>query len=278
MKKSQYFLRSFLTINLICILAIGVLAQGRHGGRSDRGFGYSGARFNAPRNYVSIGNNYRNYNSYRSNFGRNYNFYGSQFQPVYSSPYIYSHFGPAFGFRINILPFGYSPFFIGNNPFYYYQGIYYRPYNNGGYEVVAPPLNAVVKHLPSGAKVTVINGEKYYELGGTFYQEETSSKNKLQYRVVGTNGVINTVDENENESSINDVPTINDAPPINNNLKPESEKLVQSQKISQLPANSKTVIINKQKLYLAPNGIYYQESVDANNNVSYQSVGGDDNN
>ena len=272
MKKSQYFLKCFLSLNLILIFAIGVLAQGRHAGRSDRGFGNSGARFNASRNYASIGNNYRNYNSYRSNFGRSYNLYSSPFQPIYRSPYIYSHFGPAFGFRINVLPFGYNPFFIGNNPFYYYQGVYYRPYNNGGYEVVAPPLNAIVKHLPSGVKVTLINSEKYYELGGTFYQEEISSKNKLQYRVVGTNGVINTVNGDDNES------TINDAQPVDNNLKPESDKLDQIQKLSQLPANSKPVIINKQKLYLAPNGIYYQEAVDANNDISYQSVGGEDNN
>ena len=269
MKKSQYFLRSFLAINIVLLITLGVSAQGRRGGRSERGFGYSGSRFNAPRNFVSIGNNYRNYNSYRLDFGHNYNYYGSPYRSAYRSPFVYSHFGPAFGFRISILPFGYSPFFIGNNPFYYYQGVYYRPYNNGGYEVIAPPLNAVVKHLPSGAKVTVINGEKYYELGGTFYQEEISAKNKLQYRVVGTNGVINTVGEDENES------TINDAPPVNNNLKPESEKFVQTQKLSQLPANCKSVIINNQKLYLAPNGIYYQESIDANNNLSYQSVGGE---
>ena len=121
--------------------------------------------------------------------------------------------------------------------------------------------------MPSGAKVTVINGEKYYELGGTFYQQEVSAKNKLQYRVIGTNGVINTVDEDDNEAAINDAPSVN-------NLKSESEKFVQGQKLSQLPINSKGVYINKQKLYLAPNGIYYQELLDANNNLSYQSVGG----
>ena len=95
-----------------------------------------------------------------------------------------------------MLPFGYDPFFIGNNPFYYYQGIYYRPYSSGGYEIVAPPLGATVKHLPAGAKATVINGQKYYELGGTFYQEEITGKDKLEYVVVGTNGVINTIDQN----------------------------------------------------------------------------------
>ena len=273
MKKLQYFLKSYSAIILICFLTMGVAAQGRYGGRNTHGFGYSGARFCAPRNYISVINNFRNYNSYQSYFNRNYNYYSSPFHPTYRSPYVYSHFGPAFGFRINILPLGYSSFYIGYNPFYYYQGIYYRPYNNGGYEVTAPPLDAIVKHLPSGAKVTIINGEKYFEVGGTFYQEETSAKNKLQYRVIGTNGVINTVEESENASIPNDVP----APSVDN-LKFESDKFIQGQKINQLPANSKSVIINNQKYYLAPSGIYYQESIDANNNIIYQSVSGEDNN
>ena len=272
MKNSQSLLRCFLAINLIFLITLGVSAQGHHGGRNNRAFRYSGARFYAPRNYLFNGNNFRSYNRQRLNFGHNYNYFSSSYRPAFHSPFVYSHYGPAFGFRISILPFGYTPFFIGNTPFYYFQGVYYRSYNNGGYEVIAPPLNAVVNHLPSGAKVTVINGEKYYELGGTFYKEEESEKSNLQYRVIGTNGVINTVDRDENQI------TTEDAPPINNNLKHESEKFVQEKKTMQLPANSKSVIINNQNFYLAPNGNYYQEINDANNNLSYQCVGGEGDN
>lgn len=272
MKKSPFFLRSFLAINLVCLLTLGVAAQGRRSG----GRGGGGFRFSSPHNYVSIGNSYRGYN----NFGFNYNHYPRyQYHSIYSSPYAYAHFGPAFGFRINVLPFGYYPFYIGNDPFYYYQGIYYRPYNNGGYQVVAPPLGAIVKHLPSGAKVTVINDEKYYELGGTFYQQETSAKNKVQYRVIGTDGVLNTVKPEQEESNdINTAPST--TPPVSSNDLKQSpvDNYAQGQKLNQLPANSKAVTINKQKLYLAPNGIYYQEEIDANNNLSYQNVGGDENN
>ena len=63
MKKSQYFLRSFLVINLMFLITLGVIAQGRHGGRNARRFGYSESRFDAPQKYLSIGNNFRNYNS-----------------------------------------------------------------------------------------------------------------------------------------------------------------------------------------------------------------------
>lgn len=275
MKMSQFFIRFFLVLNLICLLTIAVAAQGRHSG--SRGGGWGNFRYSAPRNYVCIGNSYRGYNSFGFNY---YNHYPRfQYRTTYRIPYTYAHFGPNFGFRINVLPFGYYPFYIGNDPFYYHQGVYYRPYNNGGYQVVAPPLGAIVKHLPSGAKVTIINDQKYYELGGTFYQQETSAKNKIQYRVIGTDGVLNTVErESEGSNEINSSP-LPVPPAVENNLKSSSPiGYSQGQKLNQLPANSKAVTINNQKLYLAPNGIYYQEEIDANNNLSYQSVGGENNN
>ena len=275
MKKYRVFMPFFFSITLLCFLSLGVVAQGRNGGRGG-GYGNSGSRFSSPRNYVSITNNYRGYNSNRFNYGLSYNYYPSyQYRSIYQSPYVYAHFGPAFGFRINVLPFGYNPFYIGNNPFYYYQGIYYRPYIDGGYEVTAPPLGAIVKHLPDRVKVTIINGQKYFELGGTFYEGEISAKNKLQYRVIGINGVINTSDlvEDRNNDTSDVKVTGNDyAPSVNatNDIKINQD----GQKIDQLPANSKVVIINKQKLYLTPNGIYYKEIIDADNKLTYECVGG----
>ena len=279
MNKSKYFSHLLLAIGLAVIISSGTFAQnGRY--HSNRGGGRyynSGVRYNGSRNYVSIGignRGYRSYDNYRSGYrpyygyGSGYNYYPSyHYRPVYRSPFGYSHFGPAFGLRLSILPFGYSPFFIGNDPFYYYHGVYYRPYADGGYEVTAPPLGATVKHLPSGSKATVINGQKYYELGGTFYQEEMSPKNKLQYVVVGTDGVINTPDD-QNEVRPEDAPpapTPNGAP----------ETPLQGSSLNQLPANSKVVVISQQKYYMAPSGVYYQEVIDAKNNVSYEVVGGD---
>ena len=268
MNKSKYVSRLLLAMSVTLIFSSGVFAQNgryhnnRGGSRSDN----FGPRYNGSRNYVSIGIGNRGYNNYRPGYDypTNYNYYPSyHYRPIYTSPYGYSHFGPAFGLRINMLPFGYSPFFIGNDPFYYYQGIYYRPYNAGGYEVIAPPLGATVKHLPSGTKVTVINGQKYYELGGTFYQEEITAKNKLRYVVVGTDGVINTIDRNQDQ--FQDAPTPNATP----------EPPLQGSKLSQLPANSKVVLINQQKYYMSPSGVYYQEVIDGNNSVHYEVVGGD---
>lgn len=226
MKKTKYFTHSLLVIGIAVIFSSSAYAQrsSNHSNSSSARSGNNQRNSSQTPHHVASGNGRENYNHpnnhpaykptyrpgyqvayhpkyysvyrpvYRPVYHPGYAYYPRYYyRPVYRSPYVYPHFGPAFGVRISILPFGYHPFYVGNNPFYFYQGVYYRPNSNGGYEVVAPPLGATVKHLPKGAKLTVINGEKYYELGGTFYQEEITSKNKLQYVVVGTDGVINTI-------------------------------------------------------------------------------------
>ncbi len=242
---------------------------------------YSGGN----RTSISIGINsgYNGFNGYYGHGGYYnggyYNFYPRYYyRPIYYSPFSYAHFGPAFGYRLGILPYGYDPFFIGQNPYYYYDGIYYRPDNGGGYEVTQPPLGAIVKKLPSGAKPTVINGQSYYELGGTFYEEGVNEKNKRQYIVVGTGGVINTVDTTQAPEEAKPAPNNNTAPQPQQFQQPKEfqqpaqPSQPQIANITQLPTNSKVVTINQQKYYLAPSGVYYQEVIDAKNNVSYQSV------
>lgn len=274
--------RLLLVTGAVIFFSLNVTAQrGRSNDRGGTRFeNRGGGRFydqayhnNYSRNYYQGGNYFRGgyYNNRPAyGYGNSYNYYPSyQYRPIYRS-YGYLHFGPAFGFRLSILPFGYSPFFIGNNPYYYNEGIYYRPYSNGGYEVTAPPLGATVKHLPSGAKANVINGQKYYELGGTYYQQEITAKNKLQYVVVGTDGVINTTEPGQNQAEPQDQNNrIDNTPPLGNAPDPS----VQPSGLTQLPANSKIVTINRQKFYLAPSGVYYQEITDASNNVSYEAVG-----
>lgn len=45
-----------------------------------------------------------------------------------------------FGHRIHTLPIGYSLVRVGYRDYYFYDGIYYRPYWDGGYYVCRPPL------------------------------------------------------------------------------------------------------------------------------------------
>ena len=44
------------------------------------------------------------------------------------------------GALIDSLPSGYTRVVYGGVPYYYYDGYYYRPYRNGGYVVVEPPV------------------------------------------------------------------------------------------------------------------------------------------
>jgi hypothetical protein len=266
MKTNKYFVAVVLICSIFLSLSFTATAQRRYGNNHYNNYG----RHYSSRPYVSV-NIGRPYGyGYRPYYNRPvYNYH----QPVYRSPYSYVHFGPSFGFRINVLPFGYYPFYYGGYQYYYNDGIYYRPYSGGGYEVAAPPLGATVKRLPSGTKVTVIDGVKYYELGGTFYQEEINEKNKAIYKVVGTDGVLNTGNDNDNGEAINEgdavaLPQDNPAPVTNTAIAPAP-----GTRFDKLPEGSKAVVIKKEKYYVSPAGVYYQEVIDGNN-IRYEVTGG----
>ncbi len=240
---------------LFCSAAIAQNGRHHYYQHNDRNYGYNNSRHYYPVRFITPYNYRPNY-YYRPVYRSR-----SYYRPVYRLPH-YIHFGPSFGLRINILPFGYSTIYSGPSPYYYNQGIFYRPYSDGrGYEVTVPPLNAVVSRLPTDAKVTVIDGEKYYELGGTFYQEEISSNNKVEYRVVGTDGVLNTGTDNQ--------PSVNNDPPVNNN---DNALPATGTRVDKLPADSKVVVINKEKYYLSADGVYYKEVINGNT-ISYEVAG-----
>jgi uncharacterized protein DUF6515 len=178
--------------------------------------------------------------SYRYQEGYYYRPHGSTFHVVI----------PPFGIRVSTLPFGYHSFYVGPTAYYYYGGVFYRPHSNQ-YEVIAPPLGAIVNELPPGAKVTVIDGKKYYEENGTYYEESITDNNQLEYTVVGTDGVLNT-DQSTNEN-VKSGPAVGD-------------------RFDELPGDSKPVVINGEKLYVSPSGLYYKEVIDGNR-VYYEVVG-----
>lgn len=73
----------------------------------------------------------------------------------------YNYIGyPYSGFYLNALPYGYYPFYMGASLFYYSNGIFYRPYDDGGYVVTAPPVGAAVPQLPKGAKGIMIDNQQ----------------------------------------------------------------------------------------------------------------------
>lgn len=182
---------------------------------------------------------------YRYQRGYFYRPYGASFQLVI----------PPIGIRIATLPVGYRRVYVGPDEFYFYNNVYYRSSRNG-YEVVAPPLGAELEQLPPGAKVKVIDGKKYYETDGTYYEEEITESGDLMYRVVGTDGVLNTTNA---QDSLQDEDREPAGPQVGD-------------RFDELPADCQTVEIREEKLYLSPAGLYYKE-VTEDKRVVYEVVG-----
>ena len=224
-------------------------------GYSQRGYSTGGYNYNyAPRRYMYSGApRYSSlpYGCFSIRFGGYPYYYNSGLFYSYYDGYYEPVFAPI-GIRVNILPFGYYPFYLGTNHYYYYDGVYYRSYASNDYEVVDAPLGAQVSTLPKGAKVATVNGEKFYEFNGTYYQESINSKNQVVYSVVGKNGQIN---------NSNNYPST-----------PLPQDLHVGDVLPNLPDGCKEVTINGEHLYVSPDNIYFRAQSNGSE-ISYQVVG-----
>jgi hypothetical protein len=158
---------------------------------------------------------------------------------------------PHLGFYLGILPFGYYPFYWGSGLYYYYNGIFYSPYDNGGYQVTAPPIGAGVPTLPENAAPIKIDGVQYYESDGVYYKLTVDDKGKKLYVVAGRDGVLNTGDNATDPNASVAEPKVGDI-------------------VNQLPDDCRKVILNGKKYYVSPDGIYYEKITDPNGNTAYR--------
>lgn len=201
------------------------------GGGSVGGGGFrTGVSFGGYRNNVSLGLGL----GYRGGYG--YGFY------------------PSLGFYYNALPFGYYPFYMGSALFYYYDGVFYRPYDDG-YVVTAPPVGASVPSLPRNAKAIMIDNQQFFEAGGVYYKIIINDKGDKVYVVAGKDGVLNTDKSDgqsaDDNSAVNQVPRVGDI-------------------VEQLPENARRVTLNGKKYYVTAEDIYLEETTDVNGNVVYR--------
>jgi hypothetical protein len=158
---------------------------------------------------------------------------------------------PHVGFYLGVLPFGYYPFYWGSSLYYYCGGIFYSPYDNGGYQVTVPPIGAGVPSLPDNAQPIKIDGVQYYEVDGVYYKEGVDDKGKKIYIVAGRDGVLNTGDNVTDPNASVAYPKVGDI-------------------VNQLPDDCRKVILNGKKYYVSPDGIYYEKITDPNGNVAYR--------
>ena len=85
--------------------------------------------------------------------------------PDYVRPYLEPRYKPMpsyrygthyFGHRITVLPRGYVTMRVGGINYYYYDGIYYRPYLLGGYYVCRPPRGTAIAQTMLNVALTAI--------------------------------------------------------------------------------------------------------------------------
>ena len=223
----------------------------------------AGPRFAPGRTYggirggLNLSLNYRG--GYR--YGRPYPYYRGGFYGGGYGAYYRGYF-PRIGFYINTLPYGYYPFSYGGYPYYYNEGLFYQQYNSG-YQVVAPPVGAEVPRLPRGAQDITIDGKQYFEKDGVYYLPIINADGKKVYQVAGKDGVLNT-DGNQDDQQYNDQ---TDQPngqyaPQTNYVLPRVGDVVNS-----IPADSRKVRINGEKLFVSPDGVYYQEDNSGNTRI-----------
>jgi hypothetical protein len=162
------------------------------------------------------------------------------------------YFGyPHIGFYVGFLPFGYYPFYWGSSLYYYYGGLFYSPYDNGGYAITAPPIGAGVPSLPENASAIKIDGVQYYECDGVYYKEGVNDQGQKIYIVAGRDGVLNTGDGATDPNATIAAPKVGDI-------------------VNQLPDDCRKVILNGKHYYVSPDGIYYEKVTDPNGNPAYR--------
>ncbi|MGZ3810751.1 MAG: DUF6515 family protein, partial [Mucilaginibacter sp.] len=178
------------------------------------------------------------------------NYWASHRYYHYYHGYYGTYYAPRLGFSIGFLPYGYYPFYFDDYQYYYSGGLFYQ-YENNEYTVVEPPVGAEVNELPANAQSIVINGQQYYEANGVYYEPITKDDGSVAYQVAGKDGELNT---DQNNNNVQQAPQIGDL-------------------VEALPPDCRKITLNGEKYYVSPDGYYYQDARDANNNKVYKIVG-----
>ncbi|MES2378925.1 MAG: DUF6515 family protein [Bacteroidota bacterium] len=228
-------------------------AHASSGGSSGGGGGGGGPTFSrggggSVTGSVSIGS--------RGGFGL-----GIGYRSAYGYRPAYYGFGyPSLGFYLSSLPYGYYPFYMGSSMYYYNNGIFYCPYDDG-YVVTAPPVGAAVPGLPKGAKSIMIDNQQFFEYNGVYYKVVINDKGDKVYVVAGKDGVLSTAREDNGDGDTADQyqgPRVGDM-------------------VNRLPDNSRSVTLNGRKYYVSPDEVYYEAVTDRRGNIAYKVASVPDN-
>jgi hypothetical protein len=262
MKKLYKYAAGLMLTGALSVMMMGDVSAQQRGGRGGGGGGMSFSRGGAGGG-GSIGSGGGSGLSFsRGGVGSRPSYGTSIRSPYgYGSPFYYNNFGyygaglgmwgyPSFGFYLNSLPFGYYPFYMGASMFYYADGTFYQPYDNG-YVVTPPPVGAAVPGLPKGTKSIMIDNQQFYEYHGVYYKVIVNDKGDTVYVVAGKDGVLNTSKDDANGDAEVALPQVGDI-------------------ITVLPPNTRSVNLNGKKYYVSADNIYYEAINDGNGKTTYR--------
>ena len=160
------------------------------------------------------------------------------------------------------MPYGYYPFYWGDEQYFYSGGLYYQNDDNQ-YTVVEPPLGAEINSVPDDAQPITIDGQQYYELNGVYYQPMTNDDGTVGYVIAGKDGQLSTD---------------NAAPAVNGNFAGGNVgNAVQAPQVGdiydQLPQDSRKIRLNGEIFYVSPDDYYYQATIGTNGGTVYKIIG-----
>jgi hypothetical protein len=87
---------------------------------------------------------------------------------VLDGRYHHDHYYPQRGFAVGALPHGYRSVEWGRDRFFFYGGVWYRPYGPS-FVVVAPPVGVVIPFLPDFYTTVWFGGVPYYYANDAYY-------------------------------------------------------------------------------------------------------------
>jgi hypothetical protein len=90
-------------------------------------------------------------------------------------------------------------FNLANQAYYYDDGVYYEPYN-GGYNVVAAPVGAIVASLPPGYETVQVGDDTFLYYGGTFYVQTDQG---YQVVVAPDGAVVSEIPDGATQQDVN---------------------------------------------------------------------------
>lgn len=87
---------------------------------------------------------------------------------IYDDRYHHSHYYPAVGYSISVLPPGYVALNFGSRRFYFHGGVWFAP-AAGSFAVVSPPVGIIAPVLPPAYTTVWIGGAPYYYANDIYF-------------------------------------------------------------------------------------------------------------